>query len=75
MRLYILNQKKQLLPPGCIGELYIAGTGVRGYLNLPELTEERFVDDPFYPGERMYQTGDIARWTEDVVEWLVQTDR
>ena len=41
MRLYILNQKRQLLPPGCIGELYIAGTGVaRGYLNRPELTEE-----------------------------------
>ncbi len=76
MRLYILNQKKQLLPPGCIGELYIAGTGVaRGYLNRPELTEERFVDDPFYPGERMYQTGDIARWTEDgLVEWLGRSD-
>ncbi|WP_434533462.1 amino acid adenylation domain-containing protein [Bacillus velezensis] len=76
MRLYILNQKKQLLPPGCIGELYIAGTGVaRGYLNRPELTEERFLDDPFYPGERMYQTGDIARWTEDgLVEWLGRSD-
>ncbi|MED3000358.1 amino acid adenylation domain-containing protein, partial [Bacillus velezensis] len=76
MRLYILNQKKQLLPPGCIGELYIAGTGVaRGYLNRPELTEERFVDDPFYPEERMYQTGDIARWTEDgLVEWLGRSD-
>ncbi|MDJ1631228.1 AMP-binding protein [Bacillus velezensis] len=49
MRLYILNQKKRLLPPGCIGELYIAGTGVaRGYLNRPELTEERFLNDPFY---------------------------
>ncbi|WP_374004953.1 amino acid adenylation domain-containing protein [Bacillus velezensis] len=76
MRLYILNQKKRLLPPGCIGELYIAGTGVaRGYLNRPELTEERFLNDPFYPGERMYQTGDIARWTEDgLVEWLGRSD-
>ncbi|MGG3105299.1 amino acid adenylation domain-containing protein, partial [Bacillus velezensis] len=76
MRLYILNQKIRLLPPGCIGELYIAGTGVaRGYLNRPELTEERFLDDPFYPGERMYQTGDIARWTEEgLVEWLGRSD-
>ncbi|MGN7954441.1 hypothetical protein ACTJJR_20125, partial [Bacillus sp. 22266] len=47
----------------------------RGYLNRPELTEERFLDDPFYPGERMYQTGDIARWTEDgLVEWLGRSD-
>ncbi|WP_249685244.1 phosphopantetheine-binding protein, partial [Bacillus velezensis] len=46
-----------------------------GYLNRPELTEERFLDDPFYPGERMYQTGDIARWTEDgLVEWLGRSD-
>ncbi|MCY8014874.1 AMP-binding protein, partial [Bacillus haynesii] len=76
MRLYILNQKRQLLPFGCRGELYIAGAGVaRGYLNRPELTKERFLDDPFYPGERMYQTGDLARWLPDgAVEWLGRTD-
>ncbi|MEC1262571.1 non-ribosomal peptide synthetase [Bacillus swezeyi] len=76
MRLYILNKKRRLLPLGCRGELYIAGTGVaRGYLNRPELTEERFLDDPFYPGERMYQTGDLARWLPDgTVEWLGRID-
>ncbi|MFV9833052.1 amino acid adenylation domain-containing protein [Bacillus stercoris] len=76
VRLYILNQKQRMLPAGCIGELYIAGAGVaRGYLNRPALTEERFLEDPFYPGERMYKTGDIARWLPDGnMEFLGRTD-
>ncbi|WP_432339519.1 amino acid adenylation domain-containing protein [Bacillus tequilensis] len=66
VRLYILNQKQRMLPAGCFGELYIAGAGVaRGYLNRPALTAERFLEDPFYPGERMYKTGDVARWLSD----------
>ncbi|MCY0089450.1 MULTISPECIES: non-ribosomal peptide synthetase [Bacillus amyloliquefaciens group] len=75
-RLYVLDSGGTIQPAGVAGELYIAGTGVaRGYLNRPELTEERFLDDPFYPGERMYQTGDTARWTEDgLVEWLGRSD-
>lgn len=76
VRLYILNQNQRMLPVGCIGELYIAGAGVaRGYLNRPALTEERFLEDPFYPGERMYKTGDVARWLPDGnVEFLGRTD-
>ncbi len=75
-RLYILDSEKAVQPIGVAGELYIAGAGVaRGYLNRPELTEERFLDDPFYRGERMYQTGDLARWLPDgTVEWLGRTD-
>ncbi|XAK55835.1 amino acid adenylation domain-containing protein [Bacillus inaquosorum] len=76
VRLYILNQKQRMLPAGCIGELYIAGAGVaRGYLNRPALTEDRFLEDPFYPGERMYKTGDVARWLPDGhVEFLGRLD-
>ena len=63
---YILNEQRQLLPVGAPGELHIAGTGVtRGYLNRPELTQEKFVADPFRPGERMYKTGDIGCWLPD----------
>jgi len=63
---YILNEQGKLLPAGVAGELHIAGTGVtRGYLNRPELTSEKFVADPFRPGERMYKTGDIGRWLPD----------
>jgi amino acid adenylation domain-containing protein len=64
--IYILNAHGQLLPVGIAGELYIGGTGVtRGYLNRLELTNEKFVPNPFRLGERMYNTGDIGRWLPD----------
>ena len=63
-RAYILNEDLRPVLTGEIGELFVAGLGVaRGYRNLPELTAEKFLPDPFsaVPGERMYRTGDRAR--------------
>ncbi|MFD3273857.1 non-ribosomal peptide synthase/polyketide synthase [Paenibacillus dendritiformis] len=75
-RVYIVGANDQLLPVGIAGELCISGVGVaRGYLNRPELTEERFVDNPFEPGERMYRTGDLAKWLPDGnIEYLGRID-
>lgn len=65
-RVYIVNPAMQLQPVGVNGELCIGGAGVsRGYLNQIELTAERFVPSPFVPGEKIYRTGDRARWLPD----------
>jgi len=67
-QIHILDAQKQPVPIGVVGELWIGGAGVtRGYLNRPELTAERFVDDPFdkTPGARLYRTGDLARYQTD----------
>ncbi|MEK4043598.1 amino acid adenylation domain-containing protein [Paenibacillus sp. FSL H8-0048] len=77
MRVYIMDKHMQLLPPGVAGELYLAGRGVgRGYLKQYELTMEKFVEDPFFPGERMYKTGDLARWRSNgILEYLGRMDQ
>jgi amino acid adenylation domain-containing protein len=65
-RMYVLDRHGAPAPIGVVGELYLSGAGVgRGYLNLPALTAARFVDDPFWPGQRMYRSGDLARWRPD----------
>ncbi|QED47026.1 non-ribosomal peptide synthetase [Cytobacillus dafuensis] len=65
-RCYIVGPHNRFQPIGVLGELCIAGSGVsRGYLNRPELTASKFVEDPFMTGETMYKTGDLARWLPD----------
>ncbi|MGO4773547.1 amino acid adenylation domain-containing protein, partial [Flavobacterium sp. W22_SRS_FK3] len=64
--LYVLNAHQELIPVGVIGELYIGGAGVaKGYLNQIELTNEKFITNPFISGEVIYRTGDLARWLPD----------
>ncbi|MEW9697560.1 amino acid adenylation domain-containing protein [Paenibacillus sp. SI8] len=65
-KVYILGENNVLQPIGVQGELCVAGAGLsRGYLNRPDLTAEKFVDDPFVPETKMYRTGDSAKWLPD----------
>jgi len=83
-RLYVTDKYFKETPPGVPGELYIGGAGLaRGYLNLPEMTRQRFIDNPFVTEEekkegihtRLYKTGDLARWLFDGnLEFLSRTD-
>ncbi|MDN4012927.1 amino acid adenylation domain-containing protein, partial [Chryseobacterium gambrini] len=74
--IYILDENRHLLPIGVAGELYISGAGLaRGYLNLPDLSSEKFVANPFVDGRKMYRTGDLGRWLPDGnIEYLGRID-
>ncbi|QDX94131.1 amino acid adenylation domain-containing protein [Brevibacillus laterosporus] len=75
-QVYIVDQRHQLQAIGEVGEMCVGGVGLaRGYWNRPELTAEKFVDNPFVPGEKMYKTGDLARWLPDGnIEYLGRID-
>ncbi len=75
-QLHIINEHQVPSPIGIPGELCIAGVGLaRGYMNRPELTAEKFVDNPFQPGTKMYKTGDLVRWSkEGNIEYLGRID-
>ncbi|GGF16068.1 non-ribosomal peptide synthetase [Hymenobacter cavernae] len=75
---YVLDERRQLVPVGVAGEVYVGGAGVaRAYLNQPALTAEKFVPHPFATTEntRLYRTGDLGRWRADGnLEYLGRLD-
>eukprot|EP00833_Pecoramyces_ruminatium_P001157 jgi/Orpsp1_1/1175189/evm.model.c7180000052945.1 len=80
-KIYILNKYKNPVPIGVEGEIYIGGYGVgKGYLNRPELTKEKFIENPFnFDNDEhnriMYRTGDLGKWTsEGEIEYLGRID-
>ncbi len=77
LRVHLLDPAGQPVPPGATGEMYVSGAGVAaGYLNRPDLTAERFLEDPFGPpGTRMYRSGDLARRRPDgTLDYLGRAD-
>jgi amino acid adenylation domain-containing protein len=76
VQMYILNSSNQLQPIGVIGEVFISGICVsNGYFYREELTKEKFIDNPYKPGDLMYKTGDLGRWLPDGnIEFLGRID-
>ncbi|MDE1917945.1 MAG: amino acid adenylation domain-containing protein [Sphingomonadales bacterium] len=73
---YVMDDRLQLCPQGMVGELLVGGEGLAlGYLSQTDMTAQRFVANPFAPGERLYRTGDLARWRGDgMLEFLGRMD-
>lgn len=76
VQIYILDKYLKPVAVNITGEMYIAGDGVaRGYLNKPELTRERFINNPFINGKRMYKTGDLAQFLSNgKIEYIGRAD-
>ena len=76
-QIYVLDEDLNPVAENVLGEMYLAGDGLaRGYLNRPRLTGERFISNPFTPGQRMYRTGDLARWLpQGVIEYAGRRTR
>ncbi|MBN3360519.1 non-ribosomal peptide synthetase, partial [Clostridium botulinum] len=75
-RIYILDKLNKIVPVGIAGEICISGDGIaKGYINNEKLTSEKFVDNPFEEGTKMYKAGDLARWLPDGnIEFLGRID-
>jgi len=75
-QLYVLDTALHFQPVNATGEIFIGGAGVgNGYLNRTALTSERFISDPYGTGNRLYRSGDLARWMEDgELEYLGRAD-
>lgn len=76
VKLYILDEDKNLAYYDCAGELYIGGDGVAsGYVNMKQLTEERFIENPFVKNQKMYKTGDLCRYNiNGLIEYIGRRD-
>ncbi len=78
MRVYLLDGERRPVPIGRTGEIYVGGVGLaKGYRGRPDLTEERFLPDPFVddPNARMYRSGDRGRWLPDgLLEYIGRVD-
>lgn len=77
MRIYLLDAGMNPVPIGVAGEIFIGGKRLaKGYVGRQDLTAERFIDDPFHPGERLYRTGDLARFNDRLqLDFLGRSDR